>query len=181
MSAPVINTPDPQLVAALGAASDFFTDWYRYFGRIIHQGVVPAAVKEAARQRVAATIECRFCMGKRMHNADGSPVLSDGAILAARSADQTSPDLDDRQRLGIAFADALLARHRQDEDGVDAMHDALRDAFGADGFVELGLALAQFIGASSLFKNLGLESPVIDAPGEGPTDAHELNPHGAVP
>jgi AhpD family alkylhydroperoxidase len=152
------------LVATLGHAPDYFLPWYRYFGSLIHAGAVDLAVKETARLRIAALNDCPFCMQMRARHRDGSQILDEELAIAAQAGDRLHPGFAAEQRLAMSIADQMFLAPADVTDDVFA---AYRSQWSDEQMVELGLAIAEFIGMGKVFKFLGLRgSPLVPAPTE---------------
>lgn len=150
------------LVMTLGHAPDAFLPWYRYFGYLIHDGVADLAVKETARLRIAALNDCPFCMQMRAKHRDGSQILAEELAVAAQAGDRLHPGFTAEQRLAMTMADQMF--HAPGDVSDDAFA-TFRSQWSEAQMVELGLAIAEFIGMGKVFKFLGLRgSPLVPPP-----------------
>jgi AhpD family alkylhydroperoxidase len=150
------------LVTTLGHAAGSFMPWYRYFGHLIHEGVVDLDVKEAARLRVAALNDCPFCMQMRARHRDGTQILEEGLAVAAQAGARDHPGFTDEQLLALDVAEQMFTAPG---DVSDAAFDRLRAQWSDAQLVELGLAVAEYIGMGRLFKFMGLRgSPLVPPP-----------------
>lgn len=148
---------NPLMVQALGHQPAAFLLWYRTFREQLRDGFVTASAKEAARQRVAALTSCPFCMHMRARDADGSPLMTDEMATAAQHGDLRFEGFTTSHRLALRFAEQLATDPGGES---DELFEQLRAEFGDAGVVELSLAVAQFIGASRVFKFLRLPAPI---------------------
>lgn len=152
------------LVMTLGHAPDLFLPWYRYFGSLVHEGAVDLAVKEAARLRIAALNDCPFCMQMRAKHRDGSQILEEELALAAQAGDRGHVRFTGEQRLAMAMAEQMF---HAPGDVTDEAFAGFRGQWSDEQMVELGLAIAEFIGMGKVFKFLGLRgSPLVPPPAE---------------
>jgi AhpD family alkylhydroperoxidase len=137
----------PDLAAAFG----------RLYGTLWTEGVLPQALKETARMRNARVTDCGYCKNVRFDGARAEGLTEDdiGQIVDG----YLGSDLSDEQKLVLRFTDAFLDHpHRVDP----ALAGELRSAFRADELVELGLALAMFLGMAKVLISLGTEPEQMD-------------------
>jgi alkylhydroperoxidase family enzyme len=137
----------PDLAAAFG----------RLYGTLWSDGVVPQRLKETARMRNARVTDCGYCKNVRFDGAraDGLTETDVSQIVDGYLAS----DLSDEQKLVLRFTDAFLDHPHRVDPGLGA---ELRAAFGPDELVELGLALAMFLGMAKVLISLGTEPEQMD-------------------
>jgi alkylhydroperoxidase family enzyme len=169
MQALLARGANPELVGVVGHAGDMFIDWFKLFGRLVHDGATPGHVKEAARLRVAALNECHLCMHVRAKGSDGQQLLAEELCEAAQLGDVVNAGFTDTQRVAIQFAEQMFT----DPDGLpDEMLAHIRTLLTDQQLMELGLAIAEFIGMGKLFKTFGLAATfAVEAPAEMGTHA----------
>lgn len=161
LAALVARRADPQLVGVMGHAGDLFVEWYRFFGRIIHEGALDPAVKEAARLRIAALNDCHLCLHMRARDRDGNQVLAEQLAEAAQLGELDHAGFSDVQRRAIGLAEHMF----HDPTAItDEWMDGARAELTDGQLVELSLAIGQFIGMGKVFKTFGLAGTIaIDA------------------
>jgi alkylhydroperoxidase family enzyme len=153
------NGANPQMVRTLGHQPEAFITWYQGFRSIIRSGVVDPHVKETARLRIATLNNCQFCMHMRAKGTDGQPLLNDEDAAAAQHGNRDHVTFTDAHHAALTMAEQMFT----DPAGAsDDLITTVRAEFGDAGVVELGLAIAQFIGMGKVFKFLHLPAPVAD-------------------
>jgi alkylhydroperoxidase family enzyme len=137
----------PDLAAAFG----------RLYGTLWSDGVVPQALKETARMRNARVTDCGYCKNVRFDGprAEGLTEHDIGQIVDG----YLSSDLSNEQKLVLRFTDAFLDHPHRVEPELAA---ELRLAFRPAELVELGLALAMFLGMAKVLISLGTEPEEMD-------------------
>ena len=96
---------------------------------------------ELVRLRVAFHNQCRSCMARRSPDAIGDGVSEELVCELVRP--EEAPDLTDRERAALAYADRLAVAHHDIDDEV---FDRLRVHFTDEEIIELGLHIAVCIG-----------------------------------
>jgi AhpD family alkylhydroperoxidase len=110
-------------------------------GAVASASQLPPRLVELVRLRVAFHNQCRSCMAMRSAEA-----LDDGMteeLVCELVRPEEAPDLTDRERAALAYADKLAVDHLGIDDG---LFDRLRLHFTDEEIVELGLHTAIFIG-----------------------------------
>jgi len=137
----------PDLAAAFG----------RLYGTLWSEGVVSQALKETARMRNARVTDCGFC--KKVRFAGARDAGLDEDMVAQIVDGYESSDLSDAHKLVLRFTDAFLdPPHTADA----VLAAEMSAAFSPAEIVELGLALAMFLGMAKVLISLGTEPEQMD-------------------
>jgi AhpD family alkylhydroperoxidase len=119
--------------------------YVRFMGEMRGKRELPARLVELVRLRVAFHNQCRSCMAIRYADAVADGLGEDLVCQLASPGD--SPDLTPAERAALEFADLVATNHL----GItDATIDGLRNHFGDDEIVELGMNIAVFVGFGRL-------------------------------
>ena len=152
---PRLEPPDPDapadLRSVLAHAPDLLATFWTLYGRMWQSPVVDQATKEVARLRNARVVDCGFCRQVRFDGAVAAGLDEGACSLVVDGWEET--DLPDRHRAALAVTDAFTGRRPLDE-GARAL---VLDELGAEGVVELGVALMLFRAFASVLIALGLE------------------------
>jgi len=129
---------------------DLAAAFFRLYGTLWSEGIVPQPIKETARMRNARVTDCGYC--KRVRFAGAREAGLDEAAVEQIVDGYVSSDLSDDQKLVLRFTDAFLDPPHT----VDAQLAAAMSArFSAAEITELGLALAMFLGMAKVLISLG--------------------------
>lgn len=92
-------------------------------------------------------------------------MLDEALVPAAEAGEHADPGFTNQERLAIRYAELM---HRNPQGMSEQFVAELLDHFDEGEVVELGLAVAQFIGMGQLIHMLGLPNPtVVPVPAEG--------------
>jgi AhpD family alkylhydroperoxidase len=116
-----------------------------YMAALREPGLLSRRLVEIVRLRVAFHNHCRSCMAVRYQDAVDDGV--DEALVCQLANPADAPDLDDRDRAALRFADLMATNHLGIDDEVFA---ALREHFDEAEIVELGINVAAFVGYGRL-------------------------------
>lgn len=112
------------------------------FGTALQQSSrLPRRLVELVRLRVAFHNQCRTCMHYRYKSALDDGLTED--LVCSLEKPSEAPDLDDREKAAIAYADIAATDHFSIN---DQTYDDLRRYFTEAEIVELGAFIAYFIG-----------------------------------
>jgi alkylhydroperoxidase family enzyme len=145
------------LGSVLAHRPDLAVAFGRLYGTLWTEGVVPQVLKETARMRNARVTDCRYCKNVRFDGARTEGLTEDDVSQIVDG--YLASDLSAQQKLVLRFTDAYLDHpHRVDAE----LAAELRAVFRPDELVELGLALAMFLGMSKVLISLGTEPEQMD-------------------
>jgi alkylhydroperoxidase family enzyme len=131
---------------------DLAAAFFRLYGTLWSEGIVPQPIKETARMRNARVTDCGYC--KRVRFAGAREAGLDEAAVEQIVDGYESSDLSDDQKLVLRFTDAFLdPPHTVDAE----LAAAMSARFSAAEITELGLALAMFLGMAKVLISLGTE------------------------
>lgn len=115
---------------------------YRAFWRAIGAAAsIDKRLVELVRLRIAFHNQCRSCMARRSHAAMSEGLTED--LVCQIEAPEQAPDLTERERAALHYADLLATDHMSI---TDSTFERLRRHFSNDEIVELGLHCALFLG-----------------------------------
>lgn len=117
----------------------------RFMGTVRGERTLPSRLVELVRLRIAFHNQCRSCMAIRYADAVAGGVTED--LVCQLESPGDSLDLDDREKLALAFADLMATNHLAITDETMA---TLRQHFSDAEVVELGMNVAVFIGFGRL-------------------------------
>ena len=124
----------------------FYYPWHS------EKGHIPARMKELVRLHIATLNGCNTCASARL-SAD---TVAETEALGALQGDENGlATLSKEERVALAFAERLaLSHHTISDEDVRSW----RDTFGDEGFVELSMMTAQYIGFGRVLAMLQLET-----------------------
>jgi AhpD family alkylhydroperoxidase len=125
----------PDVAAAVGAATMALRE----------TGALPPRLMELVRLRIAFHNQCRSCMSVRYQSAIDDGLTEDAVCSLERPAE--AADLTEAERSALKFADLFATNHLAID---DAVYDELRNYFGDDQLVALGLHCALCVGLGRL-------------------------------
>ena len=126
--------------------------WLSLSDTIYTQTSLPARLRECARMRIAHINQCQMCLGVRFDSLSAEGVDSDMYDHLAEYL--TWPGYSDRERLAIEFAERFALDHlAMGDDFWDRMHQEFTDTE----ILELGIAVATWVGQGRLTQVLGLD------------------------
>ncbi|MBV8785541.1 MAG: carboxymuconolactone decarboxylase family protein [Mycobacterium sp.] len=108
-------------------------------------GTLPPRLLELLRLRIAFFNQCRSCISVRYQSAIDDGLDEDAVCSLERPAD--AENLSAAERSALRFADLFATNHLAID---DAVYDELREHFGEDELVELGLHCAIALGVGRL-------------------------------
>jgi AhpD family alkylhydroperoxidase len=125
----------PEVAGALGALK----------AALQASGTLPPRLVELVRLRIAFHNQCRSCMSVRYQTAIDDGLTEDMVCSLEQPAD--ADGLSPAERSALRFADLFATNHLSIDDGV---YDDLRNHFGEDEIVELGVNCAYAVGMGRL-------------------------------
>jgi alkylhydroperoxidase family enzyme len=140
------------LMEQFGYAPGLIEGWLAWYQPLVLGGRVPTRTKELVRLAIASRTGCHMCQNSRNADPSGVGPAVDPETAAAVMADDWS-GCTEQERAALTYAVAFWDDHRQVSDEVV---DAVCQAYGKDGFLEIALAAAQFSGMGRLFNMLGI-------------------------
>ncbi|MGC8512035.1 MAG: carboxymuconolactone decarboxylase family protein [Acidimicrobiales bacterium] len=142
---------------AFALQPDLFEAFWDLYGTLWMDGRLDHATKEVARLRNARLTGCGYCKQVRFSLARDEGLTEPLAALIGDDYETSS--LSDRHKAAIAFADRFLALPGTPGPPRPAPQERLLDD---DEQVELGVALAMFMGFAKMLITLGLEPVGMD-------------------
>jgi alkylhydroperoxidase family enzyme len=136
------GTPLEQQMGGVNAHSpEIAKGFLRFSGAMWANTLLPRRLLELVRLRIAFHNQCRSCMAIRYQSAidDG---LTEGAVCSLEKPYE-APDLSDREKAALAYADISSTNHFAIDEGTFA---ELRKHFSEREIIELGMFIAYFIG-----------------------------------
>lgn len=117
----------------------------QYFSALKNHGKLPRRLIELVRLRLAFHNQCAHCMAIRMEDgmADG---LTESIVCSLEKPEEV-PDLDDRERLALRYADLVALNHFAIG---DEFFDELHRLFTEPEIVELGLNIGAVLGTQRI-------------------------------
>lgn len=135
-----------ELAPKLGPAASQLSD------AVYSHATLPLREFEAARMRIAQINNCRLCLDWRTERAgDAAPGES---LYEAVQDWRDSPELSQRERLAVEYAERFAGDHRGLDDD---FWGRMRGAFGDSEIVELSLCLALWLGMGRVNQVLGID------------------------
>ena len=125
--------------------ADLLVPYRTFLKALAERSLLSPRLVELVRLRIAFHNQCRSCMARRTPAA-----VADGlteALVCQLAAPEEAPDLDDRARAALQYADLVATRHMDID---DATFDRLREHFNEGEMVELGVHCAIFLGFGRL-------------------------------
>ena len=125
---------------------NFYYPWHS------EKGLISSRMKELVRLHIATLNGCNTCAAARL-SAD---TVAEAEAIGALENDKAGlSTLSEQERIALDFAECLALRHHSisDEDV-----RGWRDTFGDEGFVELSMMTAQYIGFGRVLAMLQLET-----------------------
>lgn len=116
-----------------------------FVGALRMSGLLPRRLVELVRLRVAFHNQCRSCMAIRYQ--DGIDDGVDEQLVCQLADPPSAPDLSDREKAAIRFADLMATNHLAISD--ETIQD-LKRLFSEPEIVELGMNIATFVGFGRL-------------------------------
>jgi AhpD family alkylhydroperoxidase len=113
----------------------------RFLQEVMAHSILPRKLIELVRLRVAYHNQCRSCMAIRYQPAVDQGVTED--LVCELAAPEESPDLTERERAALHYADLVAANHLAI---TDATFDRLREHFSEPEIVELALHIGYCVG-----------------------------------
>lgn len=159
---------------AFALQPELFEAFWDLYGTLWMDGRVDHATKEVARLRNARVTDCGYCKRVRFSVARDQGLAEEDAALVDDGYESSS--LPDRHKAAIRLADRFLAIPGHLPGGDATLDGVLTE----EESVELGVALAMFMGFAKMLITLGLEPDdmpvtVVPTPGSdrrpAPTDA----------
>jgi alkylhydroperoxidase family enzyme len=136
---------------------DLAAAFFRLYGTLWSEGIVPQTIKETARMRNARVTDCGYC--KRVRFSGAREAGLDEATVDQIVDGYESSDLTDDQKLVLRFTDAFLdPPHTADSELAADMSARFTPAE----ITELALALAMFLGMAKVLISLGTEPEDMD-------------------
>lgn len=135
---------------AFALQPELFEAFWDLYGTLWMDGRVDHATKEVARLRNARVTDCGYCKRVRFSLARDEGLAEEDAALVDDGYESSS--LSDRHKAAIRLADRFLAIPGHPPGG-----GAVDGVLGEDETVELGVALAMFMGFAKMLITLGLE------------------------
>ncbi len=127
---------------------------YRSFLKLLSErSLLSQRLIELVRLRIAFHNQCRSCMARRTQAAVVDGLTEE--LVCQLEAPEEGPDLSDRERAALHYADLMATRHL---DISDATFDRLREHFTDAEVIELGIHCAIFVG----FGRLSMSWDLID-------------------
>ncbi|MEO5899948.1 MAG: carboxymuconolactone decarboxylase family protein [Ilumatobacteraceae bacterium] len=160
-STPRVPSAVPGEPATFASVFAHRPDLARPFGRLYatlwSDGIVSQALKETARMRNARVTDCGFC--KRVRFAGAREAGLDEDMVAQIVDGYEASGLSAEQKLVLRFTDAFLDPPHTADAALAAEMSAM---FSPAEVVELGLALAMFLGMAKVLISLGTEPEQMD-------------------
>lgn len=128
---------------------DYLTFYYPWHSE---KGVIPARMKELVRLHIATLNGCQTCAAARLA---ADTVMEVEALGALDGNSEGLATLSEQERIALDFAERLALDHHSIS---DADVRRWRDTFGDEGFVELSMMTAQYIGFGRVLAMLQLET-----------------------
>jgi AhpD family alkylhydroperoxidase len=124
--------------------------------------LLSARLKELVRLRIAFHNQCRSCMALRYEW--GAQAGVDEDLVCSLERPEEADDLTEAERVALRYADLMATDHLS---AGDELYDELREHFTEPEIVELGFAVAYFIG----FGRLAASWHIVDDLPQGYRDA----------
>jgi AhpD family alkylhydroperoxidase len=126
--------------------------WLSLSDTIYTQSSLSPRLRECARMRIAQINQCQMCLSVRFDSLTAEGVDSEMYDHVAEYA--SWPGYSDRERLAVEFAERFALDHlSMTSEFWDGMHAQFTD----DEIVELGIAVATWVGQGRLTQVLGLD------------------------
>jgi alkylhydroperoxidase family enzyme len=148
------NSGITSLLGQFGHAPGLIESWLAWYSPImLADGRIPVRTKELCRLAVAARTGCHMCQNGRFPDPAGvgpaAPPEDADAVLAGDFS-----RFSEAERAALDYTIAFWNDHKTIPDDVIAR---ATDALGYDGFIELALMVAQWMGMGRLFSALGIQ------------------------
>src|SRR5262245_59567960 len=131
----------PELARSFAALGDTFRK----------DAILPGRLLELVRLRVAFHNQCRSCMAVRYGHGLDDGLTED--LVCSLEKPEEAPDLTDRERAAIAYADLMATNHHAASDETFAM---LKEHFTQPEIMELCFNVAMFVGFGRMAMSLDL-------------------------
>jgi AhpD family alkylhydroperoxidase len=138
----------PEVAGALGALK----------AALQSNGTLSPGLAELVRLRIAFHNQCRSCMSVRYQSAIDDGLTEDLVCSLERPAE--ADDLTPAERSALRYADLFATNHLAID---DAVYDDLRQHFGEDELVELGVHCAYAVGMGRLAATWNVTDDVPEA------------------
>jgi alkylhydroperoxidase family enzyme len=145
------GTPRPESSAVRAHAPACFWAFARSWEAIFRDGVCDHAIKELCRVYVSRSVKCEYCGNQRSEKARAQG-LTEGKYDDLLNF-EASPNLGDREKAALAYAEAITWRLEAD----DGLWDRLHRHFSEPELVELGCFIALTMGQQSWLRLLNIE------------------------
>lgn len=133
---------------------------------VMEEGTLPRQLIELVRLRFAYHAQCRTCMVARYHSVTEE-------LVAGLADFEDAPNLDERTRAALRFADKFDANPRAIDDDD---YNQLREHFDEGELVELGFVCSLFCGGSRVFASWDITEDL--PPSFQVRDGSEITPWG---
>jgi AhpD family alkylhydroperoxidase len=150
-SAERTGAPDPRVVRIM-VRSSAGRAWVKCWNSVLYEGRLPHKLKEMCRIRISVAHKCGYCSTVRSNvaRAEGlseevvQDVLNEGARLSPR------------EKAALRYAD--LFKPGDEAIDSDAVYARLREHFGEEEIIELGMLCAQTVGVGRLVRSFAILS-----------------------
>jgi alkylhydroperoxidase family enzyme len=154
------GTPRPESSAVRAHAPASFWAFANSWETTFRGGVCDHAIKELCRVYVSRSVKCEYCGNQRSEKARAQG-LTEGQYDDLLNF-ESSPNLGDREKAALAYAEAITWRLEAD----DALWERLHRHFTEPELVELGCFVALTMGQQSWLRLLNIEHHEV-LPGTG--------------
>jgi AhpD family alkylhydroperoxidase len=162
-SAEKTGAPHPRVVSIM-TRSEVGAAWVECWNKTLYGGVLPHKLKEMCRIKISVAHQCGYCSTVRSNVAKAEGLTED-MIIDLASGYRTSKYFTAREKAALHYAELFKqGEHAIDRDEV---YDELKQHFGDEEIIELGLLCGMTDGVGKLVKSFDVLSW---------EDACELNP-----
>ena len=145
------GTPRPESSAVRGHSRAAFWAFANSWASLFRGGVVEHSLKELCRVYVSRSVKCEYCGNQRSAEAQNAG-LSEGAMDELLNF-ESSGLYDERQKVALAYAEAITWRLSPD----DAFWDRLHANFSEEELVELACFISLTMGQQSWIRLLNID------------------------
>lgn len=126
--------------------------WYRYWRALSFDGILPKDLKELCRVKIAFDHTCGYCSTVR------SVAAAEAGLTEEKIQEvwdyENSDAFDERERTALRFTHYM--KNDMDKADSDEIYVQLKEHFTEEEIVELGLWLAENVGAGSFVRTLSI-------------------------
>lgn len=146
------GTPRPESSAIRAHVPAAFWFFAESWNNLFRNGILDHAIKELCRLYVSRSVQCEYCGNQRSVKSTTSGALNEDQVSDLVNF-ESSKKYDERQKAGLAYAEAIVWRQETD----DAFWARMNRHFSEAELVELGCMIGLTLGQQSWLRLLNIE------------------------